>query len=76
MIDLIGRGLLETLLMVVGSTLAAYIIGIPLGLLLVVTDRDGIHPMLLVNRVVGVIVNIFRSIPFIILLVWVMPVTR
>ena len=42
MIDLIGRGLLETLLMVVGSTLAAYIIGIPLGLLLVVTDRDGI----------------------------------
>ena len=41
MIDLIGRGLLETLLMVVGSTLAAYIIGIPLGLLLVVTDREG-----------------------------------
>ena len=76
MIDLIGKGLLETLLMVVGSTLAAYIIGIPLGLLLVVTDRDGIRPMLAVNRIVGVIVNIFRSIPFIILLVWVMPVTR
>ena len=76
MIDLIGKGLLETLLMVVGSTLVAYIIGIPLGLLLVVTDRDGIRPMLAVNRIVGVIVNIFRSIPFIILLVWVMPVTR
>lgn len=76
MINLIGKGLLETLLMVVGSTLAAYIIGIPLGLLLVVTDRDGICPKLVLNRVVGVIVNIFRSIPFIILLVWVMPVTR
>ena len=76
MLSLMGNGLLETIYMTLGSTIIAYIIGLPVGLLLVVTDRDGIWPRLLLNKIVGIIVNILRSVPFIILLVWVMPVTR
>jgi D-methionine transport system permease protein len=47
-----------------------------LGILLVVTDKDGIAPLVILNRIVGVIVNILRSIPFVILLVALMPFTR
>ncbi|MCI7125116.1 MAG: ABC transporter permease [Agathobaculum sp.] len=73
---LIGRGILETLYMVIVSTLASYLIGLPLGLLLVATAKDGVRPMPALNAVVGVIVNILRSIPFLILAVLFMPVTR
>lgn len=73
---LIGQGIIETLYMVIFSTIVSYVIGLPLGLLLVVTDKSGVHPMPAVNAVVGVIVNILRSIPFLILAVLVMPVTR
>ncbi|MBR2667709.1 MAG: ABC transporter permease [Oscillospiraceae bacterium] len=76
MLGLVGTGLLETIYMTLGSTVIAYIIGLPVGLLLVVTDKEGIRPHLVLNRTVGIIVNILRSVPFIILLVWVMPVTR
>ncbi len=76
MLGLVGTGLLETVYMTLGSTVIAYIIGLPVGLLLVVTDKEGIRPHLVLNRTVGIIVNILRSVPFIILLVWVMPVTR
>lgn len=76
MIALMAQGLWETLYMTVLSTAAAYALGLPVGLLLVVTDRDGIKPNATVNRVVGGIVNILRSVPFIILLVFVLPLTR
>lgn len=58
------------------SSLLAYILGLPLGILLVVTDKDGIAPFVILNRILGVIVNIFRSVPFIILLVALMSFTR
>lgn len=76
MFSLMGTGLLETLYMTVVSTVMAYLFGLPIGMLLVVTDKEGIRPNPTVNRVVGSIVNILRSVPFIILLVAVMPVTR
>ncbi|TAH64351.1 MAG: ABC transporter permease [Anaerolineaceae bacterium] len=75
-LEMIGMGILETLYMTILSSLLAYILGLPLGILLVVTDKDGIAPVVLLNRIIGVIVNIFRSIPFVILLVALMPFTR
>lgn len=69
-------GILETLFMTVGSTVFAYIIGLPLGVILYVTDKTGIRPIPWLNRVLGFVVNFLRSVPFIILLVWVIPVTR
>lgn len=76
MFSLMGVGLLETLYMTVISTVMAYAIGLPVGMILVVTDKDGIRPNASMNRIVGGIVNVLRSIPFIILLVAVMPLTR
>jgi len=76
MIALMAQGLWETLYMTVLSTAAAYVLGLPVGLLLVVTDKDGIKPNAAVNRIVGSLVNILRSVPFIILLVFVLPLTR
>lgn len=73
---LIGKELWATIYMTLVSTLASYILGIPLGLVLVVTDADGIRPNLAVNRVLGGIVNALRSVPFIILTVAVIPITR
>lgn len=75
-LEMIGIGILETLYMTILSSIVAYILGLPLGILLVVTDKDGIAPLLLLNRILGAIVNIFRSIPFVILLVALMPFTR
>ena len=73
---LIGQGVLETLYMTILSTLGAYVIGLPVGLLLVATDKNGVRPMPVFNGVLGVLVNILRSIPFLILAVSVMPITR
>ena len=74
--ELWAQSLWETLYMVIVSTAVSYLIGLPLGLLLVVTDKDGICPMPLINTVLGVIVNILRSIPFLILAVMITPMTR
>lgn len=65
----------ETLLMVGWSTLATVLIGLPLGLLLVTTAKTGIRPAPIVNQILSAIVNIGRSIPFIILLILLLPVT-
>ncbi len=75
-VDMLIRETWRTLYMVGLSSLISYIIGIPLGVALVVTDKDGIHPVPLFNKVAGVVVNLLRSVPFIILLAMVMPVTR
>lgn len=69
-------GTVDTLVMTLASTLFAYVLGIPLGVLLVVTAPDGLRPHAALNAVLGWIVNIGRSIPFIILLVAIIPFTR
>ena len=73
---MIIAGIGETLYMTLVSTIAGYIIGLPMGIVLTVTDKDGIRPNALVYKILDVIVNIVRSIPFIILLVLLIPFTR
>lgn len=70
------RGVWETIYMTVLSTLFAYIAGLPIGLVLAVTDKDGSRPIPWLNRLLGFLVNIFRSIPFIILMVAMLPVAK
>ena len=69
-------GVWETLYMTAAATAVAYLIGLPLGILLCVTDKNGLKPIAWLNKIVGLIVNIFRSIPFIILIVALIPVAR
>jgi D-methionine transport system permease protein len=76
MLELFATALGETLVMVAVSGLVGSLIGIPLGVLLRLTDRQGVLENPLVNRVVGGIVNAVRSTPFIILLVAIIPFTR
>lgn len=73
---LLWQGSLETLYMVLLSTACSYVAGIPLGVLLFITDKNGICRCRPVNLVLGVIVNLTRSIPFIILLIAILPFTR
>lgn len=75
-VDMLLLGLKETVYMVFLSSFLSYLIGIPLGILLVVTDRDGIQPNIIVNTLLGIIINILRSVPFIIMLLAVLPITR
>lgn len=73
---LIQLGVWETIYMTLLSSLIAYLIGLPLGVVLCVTDTNGIRPTPWLNRVLGFIVNFFRSIPFIILMVAMLPVAK
>ena len=73
---IIQRGVWETVYMTLLSTVLAYLIGLPLGVVLNITDREGIRPIPWLNRVLGLIVNFFRSIPFIILMVAMLPVAK
>ncbi len=73
---LIQKGIWETIYMTVISTAIAYVIGLPLGLVLSVTDDNGVHPIKWLNRVLGVIVNALRSVPFVILMLAVLPVAK
>ncbi|QOV19359.1 ABC transporter permease [Blautia liquoris] len=74
--EMLKIGTLETLLMVSVASLLAYVIGIPLGIILVVMDKDGIHPVPWIHKPLGIIINLIRSIPFIIFLVMMIPLTR
>lgn len=76
LVQLLWQGLLETLRMTIPSTLFAYLIGMPLGVLLVVTRPNNIMAAPRFNAVLGTIINFLRSIPFIILLAMLFPVTR
>ena len=76
LVTLLYKGALETLYMVIFSTACSYLAGIPLGVLLFITDKNGICRCRIVNTVLGVIVNLTRSIPFIILLIAILPFTR
>ncbi len=73
---LIQMGVWETIYMTLLSSLIAYLIGLPLGVILNVTDREGIYPIRWLNRILGLVVNFFRSIPFIILMVAMLPVAK
>lgn len=72
---LLTQGTLDTLYMVLWSTLVTAIGGLPLGILLVLTDKGGLLQSTPVNKAVGVVVNIGRSLPFIILLIVLIPFT-
>ncbi|CZT36085.1 methionine ABC transporter permease [Rhizobium sp. 9140] len=76
MFDLLMRSLWETVLMTLASGIISLVAGLPLGLALVMTGKGGISENLWVNRLLGAVVNGFRSVPFIILLVALIPVTR
>ena len=75
-ITMLLEGTRDTLYMTLVSTFFGYVLGLPLGILLAVTDKEGIHPNSAVYKVLDVIVNILRSIPFLILLILVIPLTR
>ena len=70
------EGIKDTLYMTLTSTLIGYVIGLPMGIVLTVTDKDGIRPNAAVYKVLDVISNLLRSIPFIILLIVLIPFTR
>ncbi|MDR2721372.1 MAG: ABC transporter permease [Coriobacteriaceae bacterium] len=74
--SLLAQGVWDTLVMTGVSTFFAYVIGIPIGVLVVLTSPMGLRPLRVANTVLGWIVNIGRSIPFIILLVALIPFTR
>ena len=76
LIDLLWTSLIETLQMVAVSGAVAVVAGIPLGVILVVTARGAMLQNLAVNRALGFVVNATRSVPFIILLVAIIPFTR
>ncbi len=75
-INLIFKSLYETLYMVIASTLLATIIGLPLGIILTITDKGQILENKPLNALLGAIVNATRSTPFIILMVAIIPLTR
>ena len=75
-VNMLIEGTWDTLYMTLFSTFFGYVLGLPLGIVLTVTDKEGIKPNTAVYKVLDVIVNIFRSIPFLILLILVMPVTK
>ena len=75
-INMIGVGILETLKMTLLSTFFGYVVGLPLGVVLSVTGKTGISPNAAVYKVLDVISNILRSIPFLILLILLIPFTR
>ena len=76
MIKMLLEGIRDTCYMTLVSTFFGYVIGLPLGIALTLTDEGGIAPNRTVYRVLDVIINITRSIPFLILLILVMPLTK
>ncbi|BCU64346.1 hypothetical protein F941_02053 [Acinetobacter bouvetii DSM 14964 = CIP 107468] len=76
LIDLLVTGLIDTLLMVGSSAILAFLIGLPLAILLVISSEHGIYPSKGINQSLGWIVNVTRSVPFLILMVALIPLTR
>lgn len=70
------EGIRDTVYMTVASTFFGYVVGLPMGILLAVSDKDGLKPNAAIYRVLDVISNIVRSIPFLILLILLIPFTR
>lgn len=76
MIIMLLEGIRDTCYMTLASTFFGYVIGLPLGIFLTLTDKGGLTPNRAVYRVLDVIINITRSVPFLILLIVVMPLTK
>ncbi|WP_431241317.1 methionine ABC transporter permease MetI [Flavobacterium sp. P21] len=75
-IDLLVKGTWETIVMTFVSGFFGFLLGLPTGILLFLTRKNQILEQPVLNRILSVLVNIFRSIPFIILIVWMIPFTR
>ena len=76
LVTMLLEGTKDTLYMTLISTLFGYVLGLPLGIILTITDKDGITPNAGVYKILDVLVNLLRSIPFLILLILVIPLTR
>lgn len=74
--EMILNGILETLYMTVVSTLFGYVFGLPMGMLLCISDKDGLKPHPVLYKILDFIANIVRSVPFLILLILLIPFTR
>ena len=74
--QLLAQGTGTTLYMTLASTLMAYVLGIPMGIILVVTAPGGLRPNAVIYKIMDFAVNIVRSVPFLILLIMIMPFTR
>lgn len=75
-IEMLIGGVRDTVYMTLVSTLIGYAVGLPMGVVLAVTDKDGIKPNRVIYRILDVISNVIRSIPFLILLILLIPFTR
>jgi len=73
---LLLTGTQETLYMVLISTIIAFCLGVPIGVLLVISDKGGIFPLLKVNKIVGFIINVIRSMPEMILIIILLPLAK
>ena len=73
---IIQLGVWETIYMTFISAFFAYLVGLPLGVLLCVTDKEGIHPIGWLNKLLGILVNVFRSSPFVILMIAMLPAAK
>ena len=76
LIEKVSLATWETIYMVIISTVLAYLMGLPLGVILVITEKGHILENIPLNQILGFIVNVFRSIPFIIFLILVIPLTK
>ncbi len=76
MIQMLAENTLITLYMTLTATVAAYILGLPMGIALVVTAKEGLRPNRVVYKILDIVVNVVRSVPFLILLILVIPFTR
>jgi D-methionine transport system permease protein len=76
LIEKVSLATWETIYMVIISTVLAYLMGRPLGVILVITEKGHILENIPLNQILGFIVNVFRSIPFIIFLILVIPLTK
>lgn len=74
--EMILNGILETLYMTVVSTLFGYVFGLPMGVLLCISDKDGLKPHPVLYKILDFIANIVQSVPFLILLILLIPFTR
>ena len=76
MMIMLGEETLVTLYMTLCSTFLAYVLGLPIGIALVITAKGGLKPNKIINKILDTLVNIFRSIPFLILMILLIPLTR
>jgi D-methionine transport system permease protein len=74
--NLLIAGTAETLYMVFLSAIIAFVLGVPIGILLVVSDKGGIFPLIKVNKIAGFIINVIRSMPEMILIIILLPLAK